>query len=303
MDHTLSCAYRRMRAHHGLITRRDARQRCGLTGRRIDLLLERGDWEVVHRGVYRAAGAALTPEQRALAAVWRAGERALLTSTLALALFDVDGCPRSAEPVVLVPTHRRVRGAGIDVRRRSEVAREDRTQLGPVPLVRVQRALVDLAEELTGDAWLRRYDAACRANRVDQVGLVEAARRAGQGHPGARHVLEQSARGALHHASMGERTVAGVLSGDDPPLVFQYEALPGVVVDAAWPEARVAIEFDGWAYHSSARDRAHDEERRAKLVSAGWRVLVVTAPMLDDPWALRARMLDLRQQSLAAQTR
>ena len=43
-------------------------------------------------------------------------------------------------------------------------------------------------------------------------------------------------------------------------------------IDLAYPEIRLAMEYDGAAYHSHEEDRSHDEERRDLLTDAyGWR--------------------------------
>ncbi|NHC13969.1 hypothetical protein [Motilibacter deserti] len=47
-------------------------------------------------------------------------------------------------------------------------------------------------------------------------------------------------------------------------------------LDMGWKARRKALEYDGEAHHSSADDRASDQERRALLRRAGWDVAVVT---------------------------
>lgn len=46
-------------------------------------------------------------------------------------------------------------------------------------------------------------------------------------------------------------------------------------VENAYPALRIAVEYDGEEHHSSAADRAHDEERRDALRRAGWVIIVV----------------------------
>jgi len=58
-------------------------------------------------------------------------------------------------------------------------------------------------------------------------------------------------------------------------------------VDFAWPEARVAVEYDGvWHGQNVARDR----RRLNELTAAGWTVVFVTAADLADPVTLVARI-------------
>ena len=60
-------------------------------------------------------------------------------------------------------------------------------------------------------------------------------------------------------------------------------------VDLAFPEHRVAIEYDG-AWHAAPGQFAKDRRRLNDLVAAGWTVLHVTAAELRDPAGLIARL-------------
>ncbi|TFV89109.1 DUF559 domain-containing protein [Blastococcus sp. CT_GayMR16] len=56
-------------------------------------------------------------------------------------------------------------------------------------------------------------------------------------------------------------------------------------VDLAFPEHRVAVEYDG-AWHGRPGQLARDRKRLNALVAAGWTVLHVTAADLHEPGAL-----------------
>jgi hypothetical protein len=61
-----------------------------------------------------------------------------------------------------------------------------------------------------------------------------------------------------------------------PPPQLQYEIPLGyrsLHVDAAWPEVKLAVEFDGAAFHSGKDDWQRDLRRDAALAAAGWVVL------------------------------
>jgi very-short-patch-repair endonuclease len=60
-------------------------------------------------------------------------------------------------------------------------------------------------------------------------------------------------------------------------------------VDLAFPELRIAIEYEG-AWHAEPGQFAKDRQRLNRLVAAGWRVIHVTAADLRDPDALIARI-------------
>jgi very-short-patch-repair endonuclease len=53
-------------------------------------------------------------------------------------------------------------------------------------------------------------------------------------------------------------------------------------LDVAWPDVKVAIEFDGFVPHSTRRVFDEDRVRQNDLVADGWTVFRVTAPMLRD---------------------
>jgi very-short-patch-repair endonuclease len=53
-------------------------------------------------------------------------------------------------------------------------------------------------------------------------------------------------------------------------------------VDLAYPDLRVAVEYDG-AWHAADRQFARDRRRLNRLTGAGWVVLHVTAADLRDP--------------------
>nr|WP_239523946.1 DUF559 domain-containing protein [Geodermatophilus normandii] len=62
-----------------------------------------------------------------------------------------------------------------------------------------------------------------------------------------------------------------------PPFIQQHRvAIPGgrtVVLDAAWPGPRVAVELDGAAFHGSREQRERDLRRDTALAGLGWVVL------------------------------
>jgi hypothetical protein len=84
------------------------------------------------------------------------------------------------------------------------------------------------------------------------------------------------------------------------------DGVPTYRLDLAYPHARIAIEYDGAEFHSSADGRARDDVRRAWLRAHGWIVIVVSAADFssasDRGWvnhlaqALRAAQRPPRQQ-------
>jgi hypothetical protein len=78
-----------------------------------------------------------------------------------------------------------------------------------------------------------------------------------------------------------------VLDSDLPRPVAQYEVHDAAgrfvaKVDLGWPEARVAVEYDG-AWHGAAQQVGPDRRRLNALTAAGWTVVFVTAGEMYRP--------------------
>ena len=74
--------------------------------------------------------------------------------------------------------------------------------------------------------------------------------------------------------------VSGWVSGH--PLLVGGRVV--AVLDVAFPEVLLAIEIDGWAWHSDPERFQHDRQRQNALVAAGWTVLRFTwADLIERP--------------------
>jgi hypothetical protein len=57
-----------------------------------------------------------------------------------------------------------------------------------------------------------------------------------------------------------------------------------IEADAVWPDARLIVELDGYAFHGTATAFERDRERDRLAVAAGWRVIRITWQQLaNDP--------------------
>lgn len=76
-----------------------------------------------------------------------------------------------------------------------------------------------------------------------------------------------------------------------PPFVQQRPVVVAgkkVLLDAAYPEALLAVEMDGAAYHGSPDQREKDIRRDARLATAGWQTLRFSyARLTTDPLGCR----------------
>lgn len=115
-----------------------------------------------------------------------------------------------------------------------------------------------------------------------------------------RRLLDDAGAGSHSHLEVlgvGVARTAGL-----PEPLRQYGiALPGGVlhVDLAWPEVRVAVEFDGAAFHSGRDDWQRDLRRDAALTALGWVVLRFSyADVTERPARCAAQLAATYRQRL-----
>jgi very-short-patch-repair endonuclease len=119
------------------------------------------------------------------------------------------------------------------------------------------------------------------------VSLRELAARVSGSHRGHRGI--NIVRGLLHERDCGETVVPTeierrlrliLLNAHLPEAAFQYEAFAGERflgrVDFAYPDAKLAVEVDGYRFHASLAAFQHDRARQNGLVAEGWTVLRYT---------------------------
>jgi len=93
------------------------------------------------------------------------------------------------------------------------------------------------------------------------------------GSPAARLLLQAASDGARSEA---ERLLVKLLRDNGITGWKTNYPVGGYKVDVAFPKQKVAIETDGWAFHSSQEDFQNDRERQNKIALLGWQVLRFT---------------------------
>jgi very-short-patch-repair endonuclease len=257
-----------LRRQAGVVGRAQARA-AGLSADAIDRRLAGRQWVPLHPRVYLDRGHRLTDEARVRAAVLWAGDDAVL-SGLAAAWWHGVAAALAGEIAVTVPRRRSPRNRpGVTVRRR-DLADDDRTSRHGVPVTALPLAVLEAAVEL-GAAGGPFLDRALQAH----VGFAEVARAhtrniGAAGATAARAALAASAERAgpaavrLLVARLREARLIGWRT--DHPAA-------GVVLPVAFPQARVAVESEGWACPPGAEERRRTLWRRGVLARAGWTVL------------------------------
>jgi hypothetical protein len=167
---------------------------------------------------------------------------------------------------------------------RCELRVQDVDVLDGVPVTAAVRTAWDVAAlEPLGTA-VAALDALVRAGSLDLAALTASAA-AGSGRWGVTRVRRAVPLVDPRAESVPESRVrvALVLAGLAP--VPQYEVWDEGVfagrVDFGWPEAKVALEYEG-AHHFDGVQLVRDDARYARLEAAGWRVVRISANDLRD---------------------
>lgn len=261
-----------------------------------------GRWTRVLRGAY--ADEPVGVRVRARAARLVLPPHAVVAGTSALWLCGLDELQDDDHLEVLVP-----RGAPLP-RRSSIRAREGLVEpmdvglVGGVPCLRPARAAVDVVRRRPLAEGVAVLDAVLRSRLATTAGLDLEVRRA----HGARGVLV--ARQALTLCDGRAESppeslvrVALVQAGLHPVPQHEVRDRRGTLVarvDLAFPEHRVAIEYDGRDVH--ARDDAfvRDRQRQNALVALGWSVLRFTSADLRRPAYVVREVLAVLARTVAA---
>lgn len=251
------------RAGHGVVTRGQLLA-AGVTRHEIAGRLRRGALLREHPGVYRVGHRAPSTEATYLAAVWAAGDGALLSSLAAAYLHGlVKGTPPPAE--VTVRTERRIEG--VQVHRCRALSAQDATIVRGIPITTVPRTLVDISSVLSLDSLARAcHEAGVRYRTTPtQVEAVLALRPNAPGVRKLRRVIHGDVRVTL---STLEGRFLELLRQKGLPLPLTNRPAGGRRVDCRWPEYRLTVELDGYRFHNSRhsweQDRRREREARAR---------------------------------------
>lgn len=230
-----------------------------------------GTWRRLHPGVYLVAGHRLTDEARARAAVLWAGPDAVLTGQAAAHWHGLP-VPAPGALQLTVPVRRKLRPRPRVLVRRRDLHRVDVTVVRGLRVAAEPLAALETAVALDdGTAFLDRvlqrhvhfprlYRCYCR--NLGSHGSAAAAR--------------LIAAAADRADSAAERVLTRLMR--QAGITGWRVAVPfgPYTIDVAFPEAKVAIEVDGWAWHVDADRFRNDRRKGNALVQGGWTVLRFT---------------------------
>lgn len=248
--------------------------------------LAAGRWTAVHDGVYRLVGTPLSLRGRMLAACLAAGDEALASHRSAAELWELPG--RSTEVVEITCRRwQRSQEPGLVVHETRALSDIDGTLRHGIPVTTLARTIFDLA----GFVGPRTLDLAIEnalRRRLTTFGelattLDRLARRGRVGTVNLREALQRRTTEEALTESDAERLVMRLLAEHGLPAPAPQHEIRDqwghlvARVDFAYPDLKIAIEYDSYAHHVSKDALVRDSARRNAIVALGWLPITATA--------------------------
>jgi very-short-patch-repair endonuclease len=268
---------RRIEATHGVFRRSDALA-AGLTPDQVRHRLAVGRWLSPYRGVFRLVGVPPTWRGALLAACWAGGKSAVASRRSAAAGHGFPGGRQDIAEITCV-RWRRTRHDGLVVHESTLLDECDVTVVDGIPVTTPARTLFDLGACYATGMVEYALENALRRGLVTlpelDATIQRLSRRGRPGGPALRRLVEARADGRRPTDSDTETRLRQVIRAAGlPEPVPQFEVWSGSRylgrVDFAYPDARIAIEYDSDEHHSGRVATRRDRARRHDLIAAGW---------------------------------
>jgi hypothetical protein len=269
---------------------------CGIGRGKVDHLVRPGGrWQRILPGVYAGTNGAVSPDQRAMAALLYAGPRSLLTGAVAVRRHRLR-CAGLNQIDVLVPEDVRVQSAGwVRIIRTGRLpTKHFRTR--QIRFVPVERAVADAARSMTSLADVRAVVAEVIQNGgCDLASLITELK---EGPVTGSRLY----RMALLETSLGSRSAAEgdlmtlIARSDLPEPMYNAElyTADGMflgIADAWWQRAGVVGEVDSRQYHLSPRDYERTVMRHNRMAASGINLLhFLPGTVKSDPSTVIANL-------------
>ncbi len=263
----------------GVITRIQAFE-CGLSNDSIYRRVRKGGWIRISRSVYRLIDMA-SPHDLLRAAITSL-PGAVVSHESAAEIHEIPFV-RRGEAVVSVHTRTTHVFPGVTVHRNHDLAGDHTEEIDGMPVTALPRTVLDLSS-LLGERHVRAIvDRLIAEERVSVAGLRrihdEVARRGKPGSTALRRVIAERGEGAVSNATRLELDGLAVIRDGglhDPILEYPFPWNPGKRFDAAYPDARLGIEWDSRGWHGLIDAFDRDRQRDRETVLHGWIVLRFT---------------------------
>ena len=261
-----------------------------LTRRGFEAELKTGNVERIWQGIYCRGEPTDELRLRGLDLSCGTSVPVCLGTAAALHGFDTE---EPADLHVLSPPASRLRSAdGLVVHRRDGAPL---VMVGERPATSPAWTAVEVARSLRRPRVLATLDAALRKGSCSRPDLWRAASQQA-GRRGIVVVRDLIALAdGLAESPMESEARLAMIDGGLPIPELQYEIVDGNGdvrrVDFAWPDQRVAVEYDGIDWHSGADAMRRDRKRTAALLDVGWvTIAIVFEDVRYRAWEFVARI-------------
>lgn len=259
-----------LRRQDGVITLAQAR-RAGISQAAAARRVRSGSWLRCARGLYFAQDRPFTDAARIRAAVWSYGRHATGSGLTAAWWHGLSNfAPDVVEVTVPRNSHGRTR-YGVRVRRR-DLDRHDIVERNGLRVTALPLTVVEAAVQRGGGAKL--MDRALQRHvELAQLWRAHMRNKGRRGSPAALRLLRAAQDGARSEA---ERILVKLLRDARFTGWKTNHPVGGYRVDVAFLAEQVAIEVDGWAFHTDSEVFQIDRERQNAIALLGWHVLRFT---------------------------
>ncbi len=271
----------------GLITRLQALD-AGVTAGEIRWRAATGRWSKIRFGVFAVAGAPTSWEQRVLAAVLAGPPGTVASHFSAAVLHAFPDVVRDGIDVT-VPKGAQPRLSGARLHRPRHLPEHDVRVVDGIPVTSFARTLVDCSGRMSLGQIARALDSGLVRGEVTVWSVersLSALRQAPGRHPSKLWtLLDERGSSPTTAESRPELRILRVLAGSDlpAPVSQHWVSCEGrqFRLDFAYPNEKIAIEYDGWDSHRSRSSFDADRRRDRLLQRDGWVVLRITSQTSD----------------------
>jgi very-short-patch-repair endonuclease len=258
----------------------------GFDRKSISYRVRVGRLHPTYPGVYAVGTPILTPRGHLRAALLHYGPTAILSHRSAAAFWGIRPTAQANVDVMVPGSSRRSR-RGIRLHRARILHADDVTTHDGMPITSIPRTALDIAATLLRPHLTRAIEQADRLELLDLRAIDQVCARH-PNHPGRRPLLSavQAFREPPQTRSELERRFLDIIRAANLPEPSINVMVAGYEVDFHWPEQRLVVELDGYAFH---KQRAAFERDRAKdiaLQRANQHVIRLTHLRLNDPDAI-----------------
>jgi very-short-patch-repair endonuclease len=260
-----------LRDNDGVITIAQAHA-VGLSTHAVDRRVRAGRWTRCTPGVFFADDREFTDAARVRAAVWGYGTAAAASGLTAAWWLELTMFAPEVVEVTVARGSRRVHRPGTRLRRR-DIATVDLVERRGLRTTAIPLTIVEAASRRGGGP--RVLDSALQRHYATLPQLWRAhLRNAGRhGSPRARELLRAVQDGTRSDA---ERLFVRLLRSHRITGWRTNQRIAGYEVDVVFRAAKLAIEVDGFAFHSDPEAFQHDRKKQNAIALVGYQVLRFT---------------------------